>query len=659
MAVVQTHLFRRGAIYRLRRRLPNPLNTLLRRSHYDCSLRTADPAVARRRARRLSAAIDTLAETIADMPPARQPSPGQINLVLKRLFDDILAEGQERRERTLQDGPPSLPSGNRQRILDGTADDDDRAALETALALGEFEELPEHTASRWGALAEGGIVNQEVQSLVDRTLKRQKLAVDSASEAYRRLCLDASRVATKAYQVECDRYDGNYDDDQVPPGWIDRTYPLVTPAVRTWLGQFNSEEVDFLARPISDVAREFMGKKRGSHVAKTTRDQALACRYFVSLIGDLRMGDITDKEGERFRERLLDVPNGYGKGIFGRIEPREAVARLKALKEAIEAADKAGEDVVRFLGREWGIEEAQEKTERMSMKTANKHLTFFTTLWRSRVVPKALRPMCPFAGTLYTETERDQDDPGEARVPFTTDELNRLFSSPVWTGCQSTARRSKPGSLVLPDARMMAPLIAAFTGMRREEICQLKGSDFDTRDGIWFIRVEGTEGRRLKKKTSRREVPVHSELVKLGLREYVAYRGSEYLFPDLAPSAANASRGDPLGKWFSRYRREIGVGREEVDFHAFRTTFIQALRDAGVSLDKIKPITGHLEKDVTIVNYGRSFSLKQRRAVVEKLKLGIDLAHLHGRMPELLPLLDKFEKPRSVRKRRLVPRKGT
>jgi integrase len=107
----------------------------------------------------------------------------------------------------------------------------------------------------------------------------------------------------------------------------------------------------------------------------------------------------------------------------------------------------------------------------------------------------------------------------------------------------------------------MAPLIAVFTGMRREEVCALKGRDFDEHDGIWIVRVQPTEGRRLKSIASRRDIPIHSELIKIGLREYVAYRGRGFLFPELVPSKVDGARGNPLGRWFHHYWRRIGVDR--------------------------------------------------------------------------------------------------
>src|SRR3546814_6563045 len=67
----------------------------------------------------------------------------------------------------------------------------------------------------------------------------------------------------------------------------------------------------------------------------------------------------------------------------------------------------------------------------MTRKTANKHLSFFTKMWTSRVVPKALRPMSPFSGALYPKSEVRKDAVRCGRAEYTKAELERLFTSPV------------------------------------------------------------------------------------------------------------------------------------------------------------------------------------------------------------------------------------
>jgi hypothetical protein len=76
MSTNHPHLIRRGSTYRFRRRLPDPINGMLSRTHFDVSLKTSDPARARILARRLAVAIDRLAEHLRIMPDQSLPTPG-------------------------------------------------------------------------------------------------------------------------------------------------------------------------------------------------------------------------------------------------------------------------------------------------------------------------------------------------------------------------------------------------------------------------------------------------------------------------------------------------------------------------------------------------------------------------------------------------------
>ncbi|MBC7103029.1 MAG: hypothetical protein H5U13_07370 [Parvibaculum sp.] len=75
-------------------------------------------------------------------------------------------------------------------------------------------------------------------------------------------------------------------------------------------------------------------------------------------------------------------------------------------------------------------------------------------------------------------------------------------------------------------------------------------------------RIQATYDRRLKSKAAIREVPVHSTLIALGLRDFVdGFPGKAPLFPDLRPTGAYKEFGEQLGKWFRTYRQARGLYR--------------------------------------------------------------------------------------------------
>jgi integrase len=99
-----------------------------------------------------------------------------------------------------------------------------------------------------------------------------------------------------------------------------------------------------------------------------------------------------------------------------------------------------------------------------------------------------------------------------SRRPFRTDELNRLIC-----GLRGWARTG--GNEV--GGRFWVPLIAIYSGMRLGEIVSLTVDDVDDRDGARCFVLRRVEGRSLKTQGAERVVPIHPELIGLGLDDLI------------------------------------------------------------------------------------------------------------------------------------------
>ncbi len=133
--------------------------------------------------------------------------------------------------------------------------------------------------------------------------------------------------------------------------------------------------------------------------------------------------------------------------------------------------------------------------------------------------------------------------------------------------------------------------------MRVEEIAQLHMSDFRQVDDVWVFDVNGGPEKRLKSHSSKRLVPIHSMLISIGLLDYakqVRSQGHQRLWPDLHRSTYD-SYSMAFVKWFSRYKRLIGIPNPKVTFHSLRHTVIDHLKQADVSETKIKELVGQLQ----------------------------------------------------------------
>ncbi len=112
---------------------------------------------------------------------------------------------------------------------------------------------------------------------------------------------------------------------------------------------------------------------------------------------------------------------------------------------------------------------------------------------------------------------------GNKRVGFTEDELQRLF------GDQARYFAASEGS----EVRYWAPLIALYTGMRVEEICQLYIGDIVQIDGIWCFSVnENTDNKghfkHVKSLAGIRNIPVYPYLWEsIGFKKFVENRRAQ------------------------------------------------------------------------------------------------------------------------------------
>lgn len=140
----------------------------------------------------------------------------------------------------------------------------------------------------------------------------------------------------------------------------------------------------------------------------------------------------------------------------------------------------------------------------------------------------------------------------EKRDPFSLPQLSAFFSSSFYTQC--AADRSRIYTASRHTWRYWLPLICLFTGMRPREVSQIEIADVTkTAAGTWYISVApadeqfepsaGPTGHQVRKSVktsaSKRRIPIHPELEKVGFWELMKWRRKHdcpdtFLFPDMA-----------------------------------------------------------------------------------------------------------------------------
>lgn len=251
--------------------------------------------------------------------------------------------------------------------------------------------------------------------------------------------------------------------------------------------------------------------------------------------------------------------------------------------------------------------------------------------------------------TWATDSERRRGDLPTARVapkgvskaererlkrrPWRDDELVKIFTAPIYTGCKSEWYYSEPGDTVLSrDGRYWLPLVALMTGARLGELTQLRLSDVVEARGTVYLNVttessveDDDEDREktTKNENSVRMLPVHPELGRLGIAEYITAR----------------RRADPTGllfeprdygKFFNdadRFFSRVGVKSDVTSFHSFRHVhkdMLRAVRDS----DLRDRLMGHAPRSVG-ETYGTPLTEDEVKDFFKLVKAPIDLSHLH------------------------------
>jgi integrase len=201
---------------------------------------------------------------------------------------------------------------------------------------------------------------------------------------------------------------------------------------------------------------------------------------------------------------------------------------------------------------------------------------------------------------------------------FTAAELQTLFDSFKF----EIAPKHTPET-ALP----WVSLLAAFTGMRLEEIAQLSAADIRDQPAngatVTVIDIHNGGNNALKNAASARLVPIHSALVRAGLLRYRdALPEGALLFPGLTRRASKGNKiGARIGELFRDRLEELGLKRDRLCFHSFRHTVGDRLRKAGLPQDDRAALLGHTDEHITSRVYGHDGpGLKRLAAVVEAIE---------------------------------------
>jgi len=283
----------------------------------------------------------------------------------------------------------------------------------------------------------------------------------------------------------------------------------------------------------------------------------------------------------------------------------------------------------------------------LALSTTNRHFILLRQLtnWLSRHQPIADLDYSAFI-------MKKRGNAREDRQRYTEEQGRMIFSLPPWTGTSSPKRRMQPGNSIVHDSRYWVPMIAWYTGMRLDEISSLEIDEIEFEGGHWQIQVKPNSLRGLKTDSSKRVLPVASELLKLGFDEYVkALRaeGESLLFPELRPESGIGTLGRAFYKTrWTHLAKQLPFLVEGQANHSFRHTAIDAMKAAGISSEIRADFAGHKLASETEGRYSNAHMKLLRKAAETIPKVTDDLTpHPVNLLPKRLRQPRKARKPKA------------
>lgn len=438
------------------------------------------------------------------------------------------------------------------------------------------------------ALASGD--NKLIEPAVKDFVGKHRLLVDAGSDEYRELCVLMTRAEIEGLQRTLERDGGDFTGAPKDP--------IVKPAFG--IAREAAAPGETIMELFETYARENPSQIKPDTLAQARRDVGL----FVDYVGSTFPVHRIDKKAVREWKALL----------------------LQYPVKATETKAFEGMKIAQIVKHNLTV-----KKQTISAPTVNRYLSGFSAFctWLTN---HGYLPANPAADMFLKKSKE------KTTKPFTVDEMNVLFKSPFFTGCQNDdAPRfwSKPGNVLIRDHRFWVPLIMLFSGARPAEIAQLGIDDVREDRGHWIMHIttEGDGEKSVKTAGSMRVVPIHPELLKLGLLAHHAdlkRQGEKRLFP----LAERNERGQMIATFsrdFPRYLTKIGLkeGRG-LSLYSFRHGAADALRRAGFLDEQFGFILGHTSGTMT-QRYGTlpQGMLEQRVELVNSISYpGLVIDHL-------------------------------
>ena len=292
--------------------------------------------------------------------------------------------------------------------------------------------------------------------------------------------------------------------------------------------------------------------------------------------GDIPIGGITREMTTNFKSHLRKLPRNRNKSPLYR--------------------DKNFHELV-----EMNVKDSIHTT------TINKHLGYCSSFYEWSI-NHGYSTINPFKGLKL----KKEISPRDERDRFSEEDLKKIFK-----------RENYIHFTKIEDRRYelyWTPLIGVFSGLRLGEITSLyldnikeiKGSSRKKRWCFDIVVEPERTDKHLKTRSSRRIVPIHDILIELGLIDFMNILkkfdpSRERLFQELKYKSGNYNQN--VSRWFNTsYLPSLGLKTMKKNFHSFRHTVSDHLKQRGIEPHFVNELLGHTSGNIDLERYGKGYN---------------------------------------------------
>lgn len=218
---------------------------------------------------------------------------------------------------------------------------------------------------------------------------------------------------------------------------------------------------------LSKIIKLFIEERSTRWRSKTLLEFKSIFALIQKILGDKDLDSYVRADFVGCRDKLLQIPTNC--------------LRSEKLREL---------SVEEILKRDW--------SRTLSPKTVNKYLALLSTLIKWSAMQGFVSINLAEGLSLPVD-----EKPEESRKVYSPADLMKIV-------------QILPSPEIKPE-RYWVPLIAMYSGLRLDEICQLHISDLRLVDDVWCFDINNCGAKKLKTVSSRRVIPIHPQLIKMGL----------------------------------------------------------------------------------------------------------------------------------------------